>query len=251
MSRNPYAHPEVEPAVPARLSALAVSSLVFSLICCIPGFGLIGAILGGAGIIRISGSRGRLSGRTLAFFGVVLGLLASVLWMALFVGAQRAGAAYMREVVQPMLTAARAVEAKDFGPVRHLLDPKLAATLTDQDINTFRERLLAEAGNIKGMPTTLDFQQVFNQPPPRKNASGTAVVSLPLPVEFDKAQGMLIIESQRPEALWEIITSGGTLKGSLRNIGVAINGKEIWLVPETPPSPGSPGTPSAPKPPPT
>ncbi|MBL9031222.1 MAG: hypothetical protein JNM80_05895 [Phycisphaerae bacterium] len=246
MSRNPYAHPEPEPIVHARVSALAVSSIVFSLLCCIPGFGLIGAILGGAGIVRISGSRGRLSGRTLAFFGLVLGLLGTVLWLALAIGAQRAGNAYMREVVQPALAATRAVEAKDFSPVRQLLDPKVAETLTDQDIAAFRDALLAEAGAIKGMPSKLNFEQIFNQPKGRTTPSGNAVIALPLPVEFDKSQGMIILETKRPEAFWEVITSGGTLKGALQNFGVAIKGKEFWLVPQPAPS-----SPAPPKPPPT
>ena len=68
------------------MSGLAVASVVFGLLCCIPGSGLIGTILGGAGLIRISQSEGRLTGRGMAFFGLVLGLFGTVVWLALGTG---------------------------------------------------------------------------------------------------------------------------------------------------------------------
>src|SRR5262245_11130022 len=106
MTRNPYEQPlpgEEMPAedVRARVSGLAVSSLVFGWLCCIPGSGLIGTILGGAGLVSISKSDGRLSGRTMAFIGIVLGLLGTALWLAVGVGARQMMAATDRNVFEP------------------------------------------------------------------------------------------------------------------------------------------------------
>src|SRR6185295_12076795 len=103
MTRNPYAHPiEDEPGEPvrARVSDLAVSSLVFGILCCIPGSGLIGVILGGSGLLAIGRSDGRLSGRTLAFIGLLLGVLGSAGWLAIGVGIRQGIVIFNRELMQ-------------------------------------------------------------------------------------------------------------------------------------------------------
>src|SRR5215471_14351758 len=71
---------------PQRVSALAVSSLVFGVLCCIPGLGLIAVILGAAGLIQTRDPEKRLTGRTLAVVGVILGLLGTVGWVGMLGG---------------------------------------------------------------------------------------------------------------------------------------------------------------------
>src|SRR5438128_267310 len=107
----------------ARVSALAVSSLVFSLVCCIPGSGLVGTILGGAGLIRIGRSDGRLSGRALAFIGLALGLLTTILWLAFGVGTRQIAARYDTLWARPAAAALGALQKGDPTALRALLDP--------------------------------------------------------------------------------------------------------------------------------
>ena len=88
MSQYPSAMPPNQPVstpLPppvAKTSGLAVASLVCSLILCIPLLGLVGAILGIAslGATKRPGVRGR----GLAVAGILVGLLATVVWVAGF-----------------------------------------------------------------------------------------------------------------------------------------------------------------------
>src|SRR5690554_4311904 len=95
MSENPYAaYPSHQddfgdPAHdgPQRLSIPAVLALISSLVCCIPGLGVLGVLLGLVGILSISRSNGRLTGMPAAIAGMALGVLVTVAWVALAVGA--------------------------------------------------------------------------------------------------------------------------------------------------------------------
>ena len=59
---------------PVRTSLLAIASLVMSLVCCLPGFPLLGALLGIVALVAIA-SNAALAGKGLAIAGIVLGLL--------------------------------------------------------------------------------------------------------------------------------------------------------------------------------
>ncbi len=66
-----------------RTSGLAVASFVTSLICCIPGLGLIGALLGAIALmVRKPGVKGK----GFAVAGLILGLIFTVAWGALVYG---------------------------------------------------------------------------------------------------------------------------------------------------------------------
>lgn len=73
-----------EPQAP-RTSLLAVSSLICSLICCLPGVPLIGVLLGILSLVAMAG-KSHLTGRGLAIIGIVLGLILSILQLLLVVG---------------------------------------------------------------------------------------------------------------------------------------------------------------------
>ncbi|CAN5752036.1 hypothetical protein BH11PLA1_BH11PLA1_07960 [soil metagenome] len=152
--QNPYAPgtpvpdaPVYYPA-PERTSALAISSLVCSLICCIPGLGALAVLLGAGGIISISGSRGRLGGRTLAVVGIVLGLLVSMVQIAVVVGASQ----YSTKFASGCQTVASAVANSDAAKVRSLLGAKAASAVTDADIAEFCTRVNAGAGELQPAP---------------------------------------------------------------------------------------------------
>lgn len=90
MSENPYAQAgqfgldggaDDIPPTPQRTSIMAIFSLVLSLICCIPGLGLLGALFGIGALVGISSSRGRVGGKGLAITGIVIGLIVTTLWV--------------------------------------------------------------------------------------------------------------------------------------------------------------------------
>ena len=56
-------------------------------ILCVPGFGLLAMILGGAAILLITRACGRLTGMGIAAAGCIIGLIASVIWVVISVGA--------------------------------------------------------------------------------------------------------------------------------------------------------------------
>src|SRR5688572_12760604 len=150
MTRNPYAHTETFEAEPVspRVSVLAVASLVFGILCCVPTFGLIALILGGAGMVAISRSEGRLTGRGLAVAGfITLQGLAQV---------------------QSMSGTYAFVEQKDYAGFRNLLTPAASQQLTDAQIDEFHQKVNAawgkNLGPTKGLGEIIDaYKAVFEQ----------------------------------------------------------------------------------------
>ncbi len=232
MSRNPFSHPggfdEALPG-PQRLSGLSIASLVLSLLGCIPGFGLLALILGGAAIISISRSDGRLGGRTPAIVGVILGVLATVIWGALFLGARQAIVIFEREFLSPTMTAVSAADQGDPGPLRALLRPAEAGAVTDEDIAAFVRSYRAQAGAFVGMPTAFDWSMLGEQsispvPPTAHEAA------IPLPAEFGNGAGHVVLSFRSIDDFTVIFGKGGSLNGSLENFGVVAGGKEFWLI---------------------
>lgn len=229
MTRNPYAHPMGDEPVldtPSRVSGLAVSSLIFSLICCIPGSGLIGTILGGAGLVAISKSEGRLSGRTLAFIGVVLGVLVTGFWLALGVGLRQGVVIAEREIFKPAVAMAQAMESQDWAAAHKLIDPKVS----EDELKAFAEKIKTDFGSIVGLPQQMDFSKMFPSQggPAVTLPSGSTV--LPLPLEFKQGAATVFLVTDSPTTLGDVFLNHGTLDGKLTNIGVVGNGKEVWLV---------------------
>ncbi len=73
-----------EPQAP-RVSLLAVSSLICSLICCLPGVPLIGVLLGILSLVAMAG-KSHLTGRGLAITGIVLGVILSIIQLLIAAG---------------------------------------------------------------------------------------------------------------------------------------------------------------------
>lgn len=234
--RDPFA-PEV-PAEEPRVSGLAIASFVTSLLCCIPGVGAIAAVLGIGAIVSISHSRGRLSGRTLAFVAVALGVLGTVLWIGVMIGASRMVAWF-----QPYQATVTAIEAGDWATARGQLTPG-AAAIPDERFEAFRDEYRKTYGNFADFPQGLGGlfkgymavgpgMQSVNQAQstyPNRNA-------VPLPANFANGPGVVIFvmnESQMANA-----------RPALENIGIAGQGTGIvWLVdPAATPAPAPPPPP--------
>ncbi len=229
MTRNPYAHPMDEPPafdVPSRVSGLAVTSLIFSLICCIPGAGLVGTILGGAGLIAIGRSEGRLTGRAVAFLGVVFGVLCTVLWLAVGIGLRQGVVIAEREIFDPAVAMVQAMEKQDWAAARKLLAP----AVTEDQIKAFAGQLTSELGGVQGLPQQMDLNKMFGQNGGQTIQFPGNSTPLPLPLEFKNGAAMVFLVTDSPTTVGEVFLHGGTLQGKVIDIVVICNGKEVRLV---------------------
>lgn len=244
MANNPYQHTDADTLPPEpRVSALAVCSLVFGLVCCIPGSGLLATILGGAGMVRISKSEGRLSGRTLSFIGIALGIMSTAGWLAIGVGCGQAYSAFMTRVFVLAQNNIKAVESADWATARKLLDSKVAAGLTDDQLKAFRDGATQKFGAIIGMPQQFDFNRMFNQQP--NLVVSSKQTTLPIPVDFKNGQAWLVVVTNSPETLRDILWGGKSIEGIVTNVGIVAGNQELWLI-----DPAAKSKPAAPKAPP-
>jgi hypothetical protein len=213
---------------PQRVSALAVSSLVFGLLCCIPVVGLIAVILGATGLIKIRESEGRLGGKTLATVGIVLGLIGTIAWLAIAVGVKRGYAGFRQGLEQPTLTAMQAIENQDWPTARAFLDKRTSAALSDADLAAFRDAYHTQFGAFQGTATHVDFSLMFAPPP---TGIPTHSGMLPVPAEFQQGPAMIMLVEDNPNALNDVILSGATTQGMVTNIAVTTGGqKHVWLI---------------------
>jgi hypothetical protein len=214
---------------PERVSILAVMGLVFSLLCFIPGAGVIASILGVAGLIGISGSRGRLSGRGMAIAAIVLGLIFSMIWAGVGLGGMKAWGGFKSTVLQPAGAVMSDIEAKNYTAARTKFDPAVATTITDAQFDTFREAYQAEVGAFQSMPSTVaelwtsyatigQSMQKF-QPKPGQPPS-----LIPLPGIFSTGPA-LIVQHFDPKASQ---TSGGPLWSDITIMST--KGTEVQLI---------------------
>lgn len=139
------------PAQP-RTSVLAVASFVSSMVCCIPVLtGLFGAFLGVIALFLIGGSHGRLKGRGFAFAGVVLGLLTSMLWIGMIVGATRAFGMYSNAGTATF----EAIDAGDVSETRIRFLPALDGAVSDEQIIVFGQMVRDDYGGFVSGPRSL------------------------------------------------------------------------------------------------
>lgn len=253
MTRNPYAHPvDYGPDyVPEqRTSVMAILSLIFSLICCIPGTGVIGLILGIAAIIAISSSNGRLAGRGAAIAGIIIGALTSVLWLAMTFGATQvlSGLSIYGEAVEDL-------QAGRTGEARLVFSQSLTNAVTDEQLQEASQRLTAEWGQFQGSPGGLGewfsayaaVGQTIQQTQLEAQRSYQDVI--PVPVQFSQGTALVWVAiGQTPIR--------GTTMPEVVNLGhVDRSGQIVWLVdpaavggatggtpppPPTPPDAGEP-----------
>ena len=245
MTRNPYAHPIDEPAeqlveAAPRVSIMALLSIVLSVICCIPGLGLLGSIFGGASLVAIGRSGGRLKGRGMAITGLVLGLFVTIVWLAGF-GIWRSFAIGLSSASTTM----SAIEAGDWDAARSRIVPADGSSVTDEQLASFRTRYQAAAGSFKSMPTGIielmksfaalgsSVQQYQGPGGPLSGKNGV----IPAVATFDKGQFIVAAEINRTAS-----------KGGIRfqDLVVALpDGTKIRLF-LPPPPPAPPAAPPAP-----
>lgn len=226
---NPYAHPMDSGDDfdgPARVSGLAVASLVFGILCCIPVVGLIAVILGAAALITIRKSEGRLGGKTLAIVAIVLGGVGTLAWIVFAIAATQFYSAYRRGAMEPTYAAMTALDARDTTPAKALLDSKTRTRVTDAEWTAFTDSYTAKFGAFQGTMYRLDFSLISAQPPLGTPAH-TAFI--PVPAEFKQEPAVIFLFADSPDALSDVI-QGGTANGHITNILILGRGKHVWLI---------------------
>jgi hypothetical protein len=258
MTQSPYGgaiHPD-EMIVEQRTSILAILSLVFGLLCFIPGLGILGLICGIAALLAIASSGGRVAGKGLAIAGIVLSLLFSAIWIGGYLGMRQIWATAQGQVMQPLVKVVEHTEAGDWAAARQGMTTTTANGVTDDDFTKFRDAYQAELGSLQNTPT--DFWSYVSGF--AKSGKGMQGVQggnnmFPIPATFSKGAAVLIFEFE---------AAPGTTKGQpdikVRNIIIATpagNKIMLWdpskaplpvVAPATPPPadvPGKDGTPKA------
>jgi len=178
-------------AEPQRTSVMAILSLVSSLICCIPGLGLLGAMLGVAALVGIGGSGGRVGGRGLAIAGIIIGVLCTVVWVGIYYGAQQLRGAYVG-VTEPVLLD---IEAGNFDAVRAAFES--GSQPTDEQLTAFRATYQAEFGAFQRVPSGwFEMFAMFADPAigPQMQRYQGAQDLIPIPGIFDGGSALVVFE---------------------------------------------------------
>jgi len=258
MTQNPFGPQNYESQLVVeapRTSISAIASLVLSLICCIPGFGILATLIGAFAIVRIGSSGGRKSGRFLALAGITLGLLVTAVQVGLFIGAVQLVKNYTINVVTPMSTAFTQLTQGDRSALSAKVDPAVLPTGDKAQMDRFWAEATAKLGAFKGLP---DKGFMFQS----SNPSGTTQIMpglrpFPLPLQFAKGDALmfLLVDDKK----WMDILFGKiSLTGSVQNMVIETeDGTTIYLIPPTgtptlltppttPPAPPTGGTPPTP-----
>ncbi len=173
MSQNPYASesggpPEFEPELHSRRTSLtAIFSLLCSIPCCVlPGMGVIGIVLGAMSLSFIGKSGGRLSGRPAAIGGIILGLMSTVIWGAVFAGSLQAWRFYVTQMMPKGGETIAAVQAGDDQALQTLMTSDALADVSEERIERFARVMTTEWGDYQGVESDIGrmwtiFQQSF------------------------------------------------------------------------------------------
>ncbi len=203
MSQNPYEqgqsgwHDEdgMGSSGEQRLSLLALFSLIFSMICLIPGLGVLGALFGIAAMVLIGKSRGRLSGKGLAITGIVLGVIVSVLWGSMVVGFGQAFRFYKDRMIPPVAALVES-SGTDTTMARGSLTPGAAKSVTDEDFAQFAAALHAHYGKFDGAPD--DFMSLISafaesmQSQKQNQSIQGGNGGVPVPMRFERGAVLIV-----------------------------------------------------------
>lgn len=238
--------PGDEVIAPERTSLLAVGSLIVSIlslvVCCVPGPGVLGVVMGVAALPGISRSHGRVGGKGMAITGIVIGLVATLLSLLLWFG----GAMGWTQAASRFDGAFSA----DPAATRAMMAGAYTNAFTDEDHALFLAEVESEWGAFKGTDRGIASAlgryfgegkslQVIGQAPPSYQSR-----MWPMPADFDGGRTFIIA----------IMVQGqNTPDGfpAFENIGVVSRdgSRIIWLIdpvvtPTTPATP--PATPATP-----
>lgn len=202
MSENPYAgypserrRDDFDPDEPSRISILAVLSLVCAVICCIPGLGILAFILGVAALAGINRSQGRVTGKALAGVGIALGVLATVVWIALAIGFAQGWRTYTTQIVGGTSQMMQTISDGDIAGVRTHLLATADADVTDEEIAAFAAIIRRDFGEYIDAPTGFsDMMEGFAQAYGGGNVGGNGRNQDPaIPVAVNYTNGSTVV----------------------------------------------------------
>lgn len=203
MSQSPYSADVAEQAYiddfgdPIRTSLAAVFSLVFSLICCIPGFGVIGIILGVVALVLISGAGGKLGGKGLAIAGIIVGIAVSAIWAAISFGGLEAYTYYKNSMAPQVESFITTAKSGDYDASRGVLSSGAGGDLSDERIAEFFAAAETQYGRIDNIQPGLgDLIESFGRV--RSQSTGGSFdpndpTAVPFPLYFDSGPAPLWI----------------------------------------------------------
>ena len=235
---NPYANDASgfdEYSEPERTSALAVTSLVMSLICCIPGFGLIGSALGVVAMLGIGKSRGRVGGKGMAMAGIIIGVLMTVAWVSFFAMSVSALKQAADEFFVPANDLMTEIEAGNFDAARAAFPNAPIANTTDEQFEAFRAAYQSEVGAFESIPTGLVdiwtmYLEVGQQMQGFQQPAGGQVILVPVPARFDVSGPTVILVRLDP-------MQQNTGDNPITDIAVVLpDGSELSLMPQSLPA---------------
>lgn len=174
-----FGDPHSPLAQPERTSILALLSMISSLICCIPGLSVLGTFMGIGAIISIGGSNGRLGGRGMAWTGIIVGVLVTMLWGGLAIGAGRAWKEF-QGLLTNMNTEIASMESGDFDAARKMLTTQAATDTTDEAFTEFVEAYQADYGKLGEQDLSLGgmMSSFAAAGPVFQNYSGSAMIPM-------------------------------------------------------------------------
>src|SRR6185436_5829749 len=107
----------------------------------------------------------------------------------------------------------KALEKGDWAGARKLLDIKTSAKVSDEQLKDFRDEVAQKYGAFVGIPQKLDWNKLFNQQPNVPQGSGQTV--LPFPVDFKNGQAWVIVVTNSPDTITDVLWSGKSIDGSV------------------------------------
>lgn len=196
MSQNPYAgqYDLPEQVVPERTSIMAILSLVFGILC-VPLFGLIAIFLGVFAMFGIKASRGRVSGTGLAVAGVVLGIIATLIWGGC-VGTAYVGIKALEGEIGPRITETiSSIQNNDASALSAKLDPSVRDQLGPETIQNFRDSYVAKHGEFERLPQGIAewFEAYSILGPQMQGLQGRQYV-IPFPGKFQNGWALILVE---------------------------------------------------------
>lgn len=245
------AFPSDEMPKEERTSVLAILSLIFGIVC-IPGFGVLGAILGVASLYFIGSAGGRLAGRGLAIAGIVISLLVTFLWVVILWGASSVLGAVNSGAIVPVSTLMKEIDSGNFAEAKSRLTGVAGQKITDADFAAFVAAYQAELGAFKAGPDgpVAWITDMAEMGPVMQRFQGQNN-QMPIPASFANDKAILAITMDRTSTN----PSGGGAQSELPISNIQIftkSGKVFTLYdpdnrPIAPEGGAAPGDPAAPK----
>lgn len=210
-------------------SRLAIFALILGLlsmfVCCVPYFGAavggVALILGGIAVFTIASSQGTRKGSGLAVTGIVFGIIGAVLGMGATFGFKVAGQ-YLADAGS---IPAALQDGESLSSMRWA-GPELTTGASEESIDSFIAAITEKYGDLEPPPASvLGYFGTFeglseadmNGAMDAAKAAGYSSGPMPVALKGEKGTALFILPVDNAN-------------GTIRNIGVWLDGDLVWLV---------------------